>query len=261
MKYFKLGLKLYSIDIPLASEVQRLKAGGFFDFIELYAVPGSYSHTIETWENLNVPFVIHAPHSYDGMNLAQAERRLENSQHFKESQQFADRLGSDTIIIHGGNNGLLQETIYNLCLFNDHRICLENKPKIGINNELCVGFTPSEFREVALSGALHGTALDFGHAIYAANSIGIERNKILKDFLQFNPRIYHLADGDLLSEKDVHLNLGKGSFNLTELLDKIPNNSLVTIETPRNPAKGLCDFLDDVAFIKDKIHFNSKLFI
>jgi len=257
----KIGLKLYSTNVALISDASELKAKEFFDFVELYVIPGSYGNTIESWKSFDVPYVIHAPHSYHGMNLAQAERRLENSQHFKESQQFADRLGSDTIIVHGGNNGSLQETINNLCLFNDQRICLENKPKIGINNELCVGFTPSEFHEVLLSGVLHGVVLDFGHAICAANSIGIDQNKIINDFLQFNPCIYHLADGDLLSEKDVHLNLGKGSFNLTELLDKIPNNSLVTIETPRNPAKGLCDFLDDVAFIKDKIHFNSKLFI
>lgn len=255
----KFGLKLYSTDVALISDARELKAKNFFDFVELYVIPGSYGNTIENWKDLGVPYVIHAPHSYHGINFAQANKWETNCKNFKEAQKFADTFGSDIIIVHGGNNGSINETVRQLNLLNEMRLVLENKPRMGIADELCVGWSLTEFRQAIDSGVVHGTALDFGHATCAAASMRVDVMEVVRGFVEFNPKIYHLADGDVLSEKDMHLNLGKGNFNLAEFIAVIPPDAYLTIETPRKPSNGLKDFVEDVLFLK-RISIQEKVY-
>ena len=58
----KLGLKIWSRNGNYVQPAVDLYEKGMFDYIELFAVPGSASY-IEKWENLDIPFVLHAPHS------------------------------------------------------------------------------------------------------------------------------------------------------------------------------------------------------
>lgn len=255
--HFKIGLKLHSINTALIPNTLQLKEKGLFDYIELYAIPGSYEATINAWKDLDVPYVIHAPHSFHGVNLAQANKRETNLQYFNEARQFADDLGSDIIIVHGGNNGSFEETLRQIKLLNEPRIALENKPKIGVLNEVCVGWSPAEFHRAAEMGILSGTVLDFVHAVYAANSAKIDEMKIIKEFTIFHPKVYHLSDGDASSEKDIHLNLGEGNLDLGGFLSVIPKGGLVTIEIPREPSRGLEDFVDNINFLRALISIRS----
>jgi len=248
---FKIGLKLHSINIALIPDALRLKKEGFFRYIELYIIPSTYEESIDAWKDLDVLYVIHAPHSFHGVNLAQADKWETNLKHFNEARQFADDLGSDIIIVHGGNNGTFDETIRQISLFNEPRIALENKPKIGVLDEVCVGWSSNEFHRAAEAGVLSGTVLDFVHAACAANSAEIDKMKIIKEFTAFHPKVFHLSDGDASSEKDVHLNLGKGSLNLADFVSVISKGGLVTIETPRDPSRGLEDFISDVHFLRN----------
>ncbi len=247
---FNVGLKLYTTNVSLIQDTLRLKDEGYFDYIELYIIPDSYAETIKSWKKINVPYVIHLAHSFHGVNLAQPEKWETNLIYFNEARQFADDLESDVIIVHGGNNGTIDETIRQIGLFNESRIALENKPKVGVFNEICVGWSPEEFHRALKAGILSGTVLDFVHAVCAANSADIDKMKIIGALAPFHPRVYHLSDGDALSEKDVHLNLGKGSLDLSAFLSVIPERGFVTIETPRDPDKGLKDFVDDIHFLR-----------
>ena len=247
--HFKVGLKLYSTDVALIPDALKHQ-DRFFNFIELYIVPGSFAKTIEAWRDLDVPYVIHAPHSLHGVNLAQPEKWEANLKHFNEARLFADDLSADIIIVHGGNNGPFEETVRQMRLLNEKRTVLENKPKLGLCNEVCIGCSPLEFQQMAEAGVLYGTALDFTHAAYAAHSLGIKEMEVIKGFMVFNPKVFHLSDGDASSEKDVHLNLGKGNLNLAEFVSMIPYGALVTIETPRNELGGLKDIFDDVHFLQ-----------
>ena len=67
----------------------------------------------------------------------------------------------------------------------------------------------------------------------------------------YNPKVFHLSDGDSFSEKDVHYNLGKGDFRLAEFLSIVPDSGLLTIETPRDPLKGFEDFINDINFLNE----------
>lgn len=246
----KIGLKLHSTNVALISDARELKAKEFFDFVELYVIPESYKNTIENWKSFDVPYVIHAPHSYHGINFARADQLEANLKNIGETQLFADTLGVDIIIAHGGNNGSFDETLRQISLLDDSRIVLENKPKLGLNNEICVGWSPAEFRKIFDEHIINGIALDFGHASCAARSLDIDVMDIVKELMFFNPKIFHLSDGDSLSEQDKHFNLGKGNLKLLQFMHVIPVNGLLTIETPREPSKGLTDFIDDVKFLK-----------
>jgi deoxyribonuclease-4 len=245
----KIGLKLYSTDVALIPHSLKLK-GDVFNFVELYIIPGSFKKTIRAWKAIDIPYVIHAPHSFHGVNLAQEDKWETNRKHFNETRQFADELGADNIIVHGGNNGSFSETIRQIKLLNEPRIALENKPKLGLFDEECVGWSPSEFRLALETGVISRTVLDFVHATCAARSLEIEATTLINEFLGFNPRVFHLSDGDAQSQKDTHLNFGKGNLNLKGFLSFVPKGSLLTIEAPRDPSHGLDDFAKDVFFLR-----------
>ncbi len=249
--HFNVGLKLHSTNVALIPDALRLKKEGFFDYIELYIIPDTYEENIDAWKNIDVPYVIHAPHSFHGVNLAQKDKWETNLQFFNEARQFADDLGSDIIIVHGGNNGSFEETLRQIELLKEPRIVLENKPKIGIRNEECVGWSPSEFHRAMAVGILSGTVLDFVHAVYAANSAKMDKMEIIKAFMVFHPKVFHFSDGNASSEKDIHLDLGKGNMDIGGFLSVIPNGGLVTIETPRDELKGLEDFVNDIHFLRN----------
>ncbi len=250
--HWRIGLKLYSTDFDIIADARKLQ-NGFFDFVELYVVPDSYETTINAWKDFDIPFIIHMPHSLHGVNLAQAEKWQTNLIHFKETQKFSDELGSGIIIVHGGNNGNFNETIRQLALFKDRRVALENKPKMGLRGNVCAGWSPEEFRYALGSGIVSSMVLDFGHAACAANSLKKDHMDIVKEFMILNPELFHLSDGDVSSEKDTHLNLGKGNLNIAEFLSVIPDNGLVTIETPRDMRRGLDDFIEDIHVLRGLI--------
>ncbi len=248
-KSIRIGLKLYSTDTALIPEAMVLYGKDLFHFIELYVIPRTPGEVIEQWKGLGVPFVIHAAHSLHGINLAQAEKEKENGHYFGETAGIADMLGADWIIAHGGNNGSILETIRQIGLIGDNRIVIENKPKIGLRHETCVGWSPADFRKIADAGRLHGFVLDFAHASCAACSEGIDEMGMIESFLAFHPLVFHLSDGNAASEKDNHLNLGKGNRNLDFYVGCVPPDGYITLETPRNPVAGLDDFVRDAAFL------------
>ena len=252
-----LGLKLFSTDFELLREAAKLSEENIFHYIELYIIPGTFEKTAKIWQSCQIPYVIHAPHSEHGINLSLDSQWGENRALFKETQRFADLLESEIIIVHGGHSGTLHETIRQIMLFNEDRICLENKPKIGLNNEYCIGWSPDEFKRVADAGVLtSGIVLDFGHAICAAFSLGRDYMELVNEFLLFKPRVFHLSDGNIASEKDCHLNIGQGNFKIADLISVVPENAYVTLETPRNNLNGINDFIKDISCIQSLVNRN-----
>lgn len=244
---FRLGLKLHSTNINLINESNNLWKEGLFHYVELYIIPGTFYNTIDIWQRFDVPYIIHAPHSQHGMNLSLSSQRKKNRSFFMEVQQFSDILRSEIIIAHGGHSGTIEEMMFQIKSFKDNRICLENKPMLGLNSEKCVGWSPDEFHKAIDSGSLTGgVVLDFVHASCAAFSLGQKPMELVKEFLVLKPKVFHLSDGDPTSERDKHLNIGKGGFNIVDFLSVIPENGLLTLETPRNDQNGLEDFVMDV---------------
>lgn len=252
---FSIGLKLYSTNTSLIKLVHKLKEINQFEYIELFIVPGSMHTHLPMWKELETNFVIHAPHSLQGVNLANKAQWESNQMIFQEVFDFTNELESDLIIVHGGVDGPINETLRQISMLDDKRIILENKPKLGMNGEACVGWSPEEFNNGISTRVLNGMVLDFVHAACAAYANKVSFRSLVKQFLKFNPQIFHLADADTVTSIDNHLNIGKGSMDFEYIMSCIPENAMLTIETPRRDSTNLDEFLDDVEKLK-KIYHN-----
>ncbi len=246
----EIGLKLYSTDTALISSAQKLKKQNIFDFIELYVVPNSYKNNIDNWKCLDAQFIIHAPHTAHGVNLANPELLKSNMEVYQEVKAFSDSLYSKYIVVHGGSDGTLEEVIHQLGMIEDDRIRLENKPLKGLNGEICRGCSPEEFRQIDEHGVLKGIVLDFGHAIYYSAAHGLDYRSVIREFMEYSPSVYHLSDGIYSSHTDKHLNIGKGEFNIKELIDFMPQDAILSLETPRYSKEDLQEFAEDVKVLK-----------
>ena len=252
---YKIGLKLWSINTDYYyDEAIRLYNNGMYDYIELYVVPNT-TDTIEKWKKLDIPFTLHAPHFLHEVNLADESKFDYNMQIYKQVSNFADELNAKYIIFHGGIDGNVKETAKQLASFNDPRALIENKPMIALPNkmggEFCRGYNPNEIRLIKET-AKCGFCLDFGHAICSANSQKIDVYKYCRDFMQFEPNMFHLTDlEDITSPYDSHLHLGTGELDLNKILSMIPPKSIITFETNKNSKENLSDFEEDMKCLQN----------
>lgn len=248
---FKLGLKLGSKDTQYTSEILQYYEQGFFQYIELFTLSGTYDETIAYWRQFSIPFGIHAPHSAAGLNLANESDRKKNEPKIAESVRFADELKAKYIIFHSGINGIPNEVVQQLKPFADERFLIENKPIRGLDGGTCVGCVYDDLKMI-IDGICKGCGfcLDFGHAICAANTLKKDPLAFIDELHKLNPRVYHLTDGDYKSELDSHLHYGKGSFPLKKLLDYVPDGGMVTNEAKRVNLEKLSEFKTDSDFIR-----------
>jgi deoxyribonuclease-4 len=245
------GLKLWSINNNYIAQAERLYKEGLYQYIELYAVPGSYKEHISFWENLAVPFIVHAPHIAHGMNLAKKENMKVNLALADESKKYADGLGSDTIIIHSGVNGETVETARQLVIINDGRFVIENTPYYGlIENTICNG---NSIEEIAFITRETGSkfCFDVGHGICSANAKKIDPIDYIKRFMDLKPHMYHLSDGSYGSVYDRHDNFGKGDYPLKKIVKMLPPECSITVETEKESQEHLDDYAVDVHYLKN----------
>ena len=251
----KLGLKLWSINTDnYIKAAQELFEASVFDYIELYVVPQSLEH-LEDWQKLDIPYIIHCPHFANGFNLAKKEKKDSNLKIYQEVKKFADELSAPYIIFHGGIDGNMEETAKQLASFDEPRALIENKPYVALPNKMngnfCRGYNVEEI-ELVKKTANCGFCLDIGHAICSANSQKIEPYSYIKDFLKLEPTMFHLTDcADLCSEYDSHLHLGDGELNIAKIIELLPKNALITLETIKNSKENLDDFIQDCNIAKN----------
>ena len=68
--YIQFGLKLGSKETNYTKDILSFYDSGYFQYMELFAVPESFNDTIEYWKQFSIPIIIHAPHSFAGMNIS-----------------------------------------------------------------------------------------------------------------------------------------------------------------------------------------------
>ena len=252
---YKLGLKVWSSNLFYISLADGLYNDGVFDYVELYVVPGSDKSCSQKWRQAKFPFILHAPHSSDGFNLSLKECEAKNRILIKEVDSFREVLSPRYVIFHPGTNGSIRETIRQISMFRHefaelfNLAVVENKPKIGINGEECIGVSPEEIKELLNETGL-GFCLDVGHAICYAAWKRTEYESVIEQFIKLKPKMFHLMDGDVNSKTDVHLNFGKGNFKLKEILSKIPPDAYISVETNKKSKSNLNDFEEDVGYLR-----------
>ena len=253
MRAFKIGLKLWSTNLQYIAPAQELHARGVFDYLELFTVPGSLE-TISQWKELEIPYVLHAPHTYAGLNPSDYLRRDDNLKLVEQVACFVDALNPAYVIFHPGVGGDFCETIAQFNLIGKKflrvsaKVLIENKPKRGLKGENCLGASVAEVRQV-LAETGFGFCLDFGHAICASVSLGLSWRGMIEDFIALKPVMFHLSDGDY-SEQDCHDHFGTGQFDLPGIIRHVHSGAMVSVETKKDFSDQLDDFVSDAQFLK-----------
>jgi sugar phosphate isomerase/epimerase len=252
----RLGLKLWSTNHDLFGEARKHIEAGRADFIELYTVPGKTDPQALKGAFSGVPVTIHAPHENHGFNLHALMD--EQVQRFRtEVSKAADALSSPVIVVHGGVGTDGSQFSKNLLRLKEPRIVLENMPKEALGGGICFGYSLDQIRFLyKLSGSL---CIDFGHAIKAAASQNIPYRPFLAEILnQFEPRYFHLSDGDPETPIDEHRTLGEGSYDLSWIAKQIKERSnqtdvSVVFEVPKRGV-GLENDLHCIERFKKLLH-------
>ena len=168
-----------------------------------------------------------------------------------ESIAWADQINAKHLMLHAGH-GSMQHATDLLRGLSDSRLLIENVPKVGLNDEPMIGYSPAQIEELIGDGD-RGLCLDLNHAAKAAVSLGVDYKEYVRDFLVFDPKMFHISDGTLDNEKDEHLNIGEGDYDFDYLLRCVLSSAsgLVTVETPRRYQGSLGEDLRNVLVLKD----------
>lgn len=254
-KTYKLGLKLWSSNASHLEPALALYEEGIFDYVELLVVPGKGRDFLKQWKDVPFPVSLHAPHYAMGLNFSLKECEQKNRMLIEEVEAFREALGPLYVVFHPGVQGSLEETIRQIKIFKGefpdlfNMVLLENKPKIGLKEEICVGASPEEIKKILDETGL-GFCLDIGHAICYAAWKQMRYEDVVNQFLKLSPGIFHLTDGDAKSVKDQHGHFGEGNFDLLQVFTMIPDGARVTIETGKSSEVGLNDFRKDILYLR-----------
>lgn len=249
---YQIGLKLWSTNTgAYLREAERLYADGAFSYIELYIVPGTLE-CLGAWQKLQIPFIIHNAHFMQHFNLADKKCAKSNREIYEETKRFADALNARWIIFHGGTNGTIEETASQLKSFSEPRALIENKPCCAMvdNGNLCRGATPEEIQFVMRETGC-GFCCDISHAFCAANYLHKEPFDFYSKLLKLQPVMFHISDNDSHSRFDRHYHLGQGTLDLKRILSLWPEDTQITIETQKDSADNLLDFVTDCEYLNE----------
>lgn len=232
----KYGIKLWTTNKDWFGEAIALCNKKQIDFIELYIVPNSFE--LKELEILKkVPTIIHTPHFRDNFNIFRLDEKKITL--FKNQViTTANFLKSEYIILHagiGGNPKIFKENFKKIF---DSRIIVENMPKIALDDKICFGYSLEQIGFIKNECNLK-ICLDIAHAIKSAISQKLNHKEYLESLIkELEPNYFHISDGSFGNERDEHLNLGEGNFdlrwiknNLTQLANK--NDINLVFEIPK----------------------------
>jgi len=227
--HIRFGIKIWSGDTDLLEPAADLIRRGIFHYLELTPIPGT---DIRPFLGRGIPYIIHAPTEQFGMNIADPRQWKQNRALIATALDWAGPLDAEFAILHPGY-GHPYDAHEFLGTLSDPRILIENMPGTGLSGEAMVGASVEEVKY--LMGGDFGFCLDLNHAIKAAVSQKVDYRALIREFISLKPSVFHIADGTLTNEKDEHLPIGEGEYDIAFLKCCIEGqgDALVTLETPR----------------------------
>ena len=185
------------------------------------------------------------------ISASMPSKRLSN-----ESITWTDKLNAKYLILHAGH-GSMEDARDVLREIADDRLLIENVPKVGLNDEPMIGYSPAQIEELIGDGD-RGLCLDLNHAAKAAVSLGVDYRECVQDFLVFDPKMFHISDGTLDNEKDEHLNIGEGDYDFKVLMNCVNKSEFkyVTLETPRTKLGSFEDDLKNLGELASGTSYN-----
>jgi endonuclease IV len=253
----KFGLKLWSINTNLINQAVHLIDENIFDYIELMVIPDSEIKPFL----MDIPYIIHIPHEKFGVNIGDLAAKERTLQMINESIIWADQLNAKHLILHAGH-GSMQHAIDLLREVSDSRLLIENMPKVGLDGEAMIGYSPAQIEELIKDSDV-GLCLDFGHAVKAAVSLDVDYKEYVQGFMGLEPKVFHVSDGTLSEERDEHLGIGDGEYDFGFLMEYVKRSGakMVTIETPRVMQGELRGDIKNLNIIRTYIAHNKRYYI
>lgn len=225
-------------------------------FIELMVVPQTPTADLESFKRLfdGLEVRIHAPHNVMGFDAGSRALEKQNREILALSQQAADMLKAETIVVHAGcghGREYLEETARQFKLFADKRIVVENLPAYASDGAPLHGNTPDEIAYIRDKSGC-GFCFDFSHALCAANYLKLDVEKQLSGFYALEPDVYHLCDGDVRETEDKHMHFGEGNYPLGHYVnDYTDKNAYITMETGHGMPKDIRAWIADFEYVKN----------
>ena len=247
MSRIMLGIKLWSSNLDCLPSVKRSIVGGDVHYIEIMPVPSQ--NDVEPFQQLKCPVVIHVNTDRRKINIADPAMLKENLKSIQNDIRWADELNAKNIIVHPGL-GNIHDAVKFIRGLNDERVIVENMPKISLNGDIMIAHSIEDIKTFQNHDI--GFCLDFNHAMRAATSLNIPEKRFIRDLNSISPMMFHISDGNKKREKDEHIHLGAGDFDIPFFVN-IANkkqDSYVTLETPKNTVE---DDARNIEFIKKVI--------
>jgi sugar phosphate isomerase/epimerase len=247
-----IGLKIWSKNYISFKKLHELFDKKIINHIELYVVPGTFSaKKLSLLKGLPMHF-----HASNDCNLVEKDKNYEDT--INELRKFKDFFGIKKVIFHPGviiNNEQkdIEKVIVNLNdLTKEFDVILENVPREGYDGTTLLASDPINFKKI-IDNVNVEVCLDIGHAITSSVYHKKDPIEYIKKYLEFKPIMFHIADGNVLSKVDCHMDIGKGTFPLKEIIKLLPNNSINILETPKIDFENLLDDLDNIINLKKLI--------
>lgn len=234
------------------------------DFIEVYYTDERIS--LAELKKLETRWVVHGPHIAHGVDFTKLTK--EGKDVFKKSIVLANDLEAKYVIVHPGSfeegkkGNMFGEMIRNILLVKDFAsdngvsLIIENlyyfdtwPVELGISTKPYhwFGHTPEEIKKIT-KATRTDFLMDFAHAFLTSKSLGIDYKKIMNEFAALKSQMFHICDGTLASDKDEHLPLGKGEYDLPFFASLIGNKD-VTLEVASGKYPTLEDFVESVNYL------------
>lgn len=188
---------------------------------------------------------VHIGHwTSSAVNLVDSTRWENNVRELQLGIRAADFFGARAIVIHPERSfgpHCSMENLERIILENyDSRFILENMP--------CPTFFCTESDELAAAAEKLdiGVCLDVNHAACYAFSEGHDYRELFQSFIDLQPTIYHFSDSKFVLNtdgwcEDTHINLGTGDIDWQTVMEIMPKDSLITLETPPDIAGQIRD--------------------
>ena len=226
----KIGVKIYKEEKIL--DYFKDKA----DFFEVMALEGNDYNFLKKYSN---PLVFHAQHLLFGINNADRTKQSKNLESINFVINLADLYGGQKIILHAGKiideNCSKEQAVSFAKQINDKRVLIENVPYLNKGDYFGVCSTPENTKEfLELTGKKF--CFDINHAVSTAIYLKQNYLEMIKDFIKLKPAHYHLG-GQVIERKNnqlidtCHLCLKNSNINLNEILELMPKNAEITLET------------------------------
>jgi len=224
----KLGAKTDFSDIELAKRLSTM-----FDFMEILYKPEVNKITSKILL-INATWVVHSLH-YPDVNLSKDNGSVDK---VKKVIDFSELIGARKVIVHPGTANNKQEIetllknykqVVDYARTKNVKILVENiMYHTVVDSSTCFGKNPAEIEKL-MEATGCGFVLDFSHA--QSSSLSFKRNftNVLDEYLKLSPDMFHLCDGMTGQPRDMHLPLGKGTFNIKQLCSLIGDKP-VTLE-------------------------------